>query len=225
MTERGTSVSTRIGAYGTWASDWTMRRWISVAVVSSSTPGEAAQAVAQLLRRDVGDLRRLALEARRAQRALGHPLAPGRGRLALGVGKSGGADLDDDRPAVGDDRLAVAVDDVAARGLDALLADLVVVRLGEVLVAGEDLQVPEPEEDDREERERDPAQEGDPPGELGADRRAAISDGIDHEREVRLDPCVRRPCCSGESAAEEDWRRRPRGCWGSERESQRRAIA
>ena len=112
-----------------------------------------------------------------------------------------------------------------ARGLDALLADLVVVRLGEVLVAGEHLQVPEPEEDDREERERDPAQEGDPPGELGADRRATISDGIDHESEVRLDPCVRRPCCSGESAAEEDWRRRPRGCWGSERESQRRAMA
>ena len=215
MTDRGTSVSTRIGAYGTWASDWTMRRWISVAVVPSSTPASR---------------RSRSRSSCVGMGALRHALAPRRRRLALGLGQAGGADLDDDRAAVRHDRLAVAVDDVPARRLDALLADLVVVRLGEVLVAGEDLQVPEPEEDDREQDERDPPEHGDTPGELGADGRAAVSGGIDHDGEVRLEPgrspwWERRPCCSGESAADDAWRRRPRGCCGSERDSQRRAIA
>ena len=48
--------------------------------------------------------------------------------------------------------------DAAARRLDADLADPVVVRLRDVLVAAEDLEVPEAEEDDREQDERDAAQ-------------------------------------------------------------------
>ena len=51
--------------------------------------------------------------------------------------------------------LAVAVEDVAARRLHADLADAVVVRLRPVLVAGEDLHVPEAEEEHGEDRDRE----------------------------------------------------------------------
>ena len=215
MTERGTSVSTRIGAYGTWASDWMMRRWISVAVVSSSTPASRRRRSRSSCVGMSGIFVGSPLKpvGRRERSVIRWPQVAASLALAPRAGRAGLISTTIARRLV-TISLAVAVDDVAARRLDALLADLVVVRLGEVLVAGEHLQVPEPEEDDREERERDPAQDGDPPGELGADRRPPLSDRIDHESEVRRDPCVRRPCCSGESAAEDGWRRRRRGCCG-----------
>jgi hypothetical protein len=55
-----------------------------------------------------------------------------------------GAHFDGELGAVRHHHLAIAIEDVAARGLHADLADPVVVRLGPVLVAGEDLDVPEP---------------------------------------------------------------------------------
>jgi hypothetical protein len=47
-------------------------------------------------------------------------------------------------------------------------------RLGDVLLARQDLQEPQAEEDDRERDERDAAQHGHPQGHLGRDRRAAF---------------------------------------------------
>jgi hypothetical protein len=91
-------------------------------------------------------------------------------------------DLQDRRLAVLDQHLAVAVDDRAAGRLDALDAHPVVLRLLEVLVAGEHLQVPEAEEDDREQDERDPAEHGDADRQLRRDGRAAVSDRVDHAR-------------------------------------------
>ena len=82
------------------------------------------------------------------------------------LGQLVGHDLDRLALAVVDEDVAVAVDDLAARRLDLDLADAVVVRLGQVLVAGQDLQVPEAEEDDPEDHERDAADDRDAQREL-----------------------------------------------------------
>ena len=84
-----------------------------------------------------------------------------------------GIELDHGRDAVLDERLAVAVEHRAARRLDAQLAHAVVARLAQVLVAGEHLQVPEAEEHDAEQREREHAEDGHAQGELRGDGRHA----------------------------------------------------
>ena len=71
-------------------------------------------------------------------------------------------DLDRQLGAVRHQDLAVPVEDVPPRRLDADLADAVVVRLGEVLVALKDLDVPEPEEQDGEDCDREPSEDRDP---------------------------------------------------------------
>ena len=82
------------------------------------------------------------------------------------------------RLAVVDEHRPGAVDDLAARRLDAHVARAVLARLDEVLVAAEHLEEPEAEEDDREQRERDPAEDGDAQRELRGDRRAPVLDAL-----------------------------------------------
>ena len=62
---------------------------------------------------------------------------------------------------VRDDRATVAVEDRPARRLDAHEPELVVLRRVQVLVAGEHLKRPEPQEEDREHDQRDPAEDAD----------------------------------------------------------------
>ena len=83
-------------------------------------------------------------------------------------------DLEGEAGAVADQDVAVAVDDLPARRADAQLAGAVVVGVGQVLVAGEHLQVPEAEEDHGEEGESEAAEHGDPQGEARAHLRAAV---------------------------------------------------
>ena len=66
-----------------------------------------------------------------------------------------------------DDRLPVAVEDRPARRLDPDRPELVSLRGGEIRVAGEDLERPEPEEEHREDRERNDAEDADPKREPG----------------------------------------------------------
>ena len=105
-------------------------------------------------------------------------------QVALVLGQLGGIELDDDREPVGDDDVAVAVDDLAARRLDAQLAHAVDGRLREELVARQHLQVPEAEEDDREQRERDAAEDRHAQRELRRDRGAAVAGGLHHQRRI-----------------------------------------
>ena len=99
-----------------------------------------------------------------AQRHLGEAPEP----LQLGpflgwvFGQLLGVELERQAGAVVDQDVAVAVEDVAARGDLFVLASAVVLGLGQVLGAGEHLQVPEPEEEHGEERDRDAAENGDP---------------------------------------------------------------
>jgi hypothetical protein len=83
-------------------------------------------------------------------------------------------DLEGEAGAVADEHVAVAVDDVPTRRPDPHLTGAVVVGIGQVLVAGEHLQVPEAEEDHGEEGEREAAEHGDPQGEARAHLRAAV---------------------------------------------------
>jgi hypothetical protein len=132
-----------------------------------------------------GDLRdrlRLALVALRPGIALAGLLAPGGGEVALLVGQRRRVELDDDRTAVAHDDLAAAVDDLAARRLDAQLAYAVDRRLGEELVARQHLQVPEAKEDDREQREGDAAEDRHAQRELRGDRGPAVVGGLHHHR-------------------------------------------
>ena len=82
-------------------------------------------------------------------------LGPLLGRV---LGQFLGVELERQAGAVVDQDVAVAVEDVAARGDHFELAGAVVLRLGQVLVAGEHLQVPEPEEEHREEGDGDAAE-------------------------------------------------------------------
>jgi hypothetical protein len=85
-----------------------------------------------------------------------------------------GRDLDRVAGPIAHEQAPVAVDDLAARRLDVDLAHAVVVGLGQVAVPGEDLQVPEAEEDDAEHHERGAADDGDADRELRGDRRPAV---------------------------------------------------
>ncbi len=88
-----------------------------------------------------------------------HPVAPLLRQVA-------DPDLDGGSRDVGDDRVAVSVEDRAARRLDADRPDLVVLGRGEVGVAGEHLQRPEPEEEEAEDAERERAEDAHPKREL-----------------------------------------------------------
>ena len=77
--------------------------------------------------------------------------------------------------AVVDQDLAGAVDDPPARRLDVDVAHAVVVRFRAVAVAGEDLEVPQPEEDDPEQNEGDAADDRHAKGELRRDGRASLA--------------------------------------------------
>ena len=155
-------------------------------------PREALEAGLEVRRGRRRDRDQRALLALGPARARGHLLAPRRGRVALGGGQALGIELDHRGGAVLDEHVAVAVEDVAARRLHAQLAHAVVARLLEVLVAGEHLQVPQAEEDDREEHEGDAAEHRHAQRELRRDRRAALvdGDGIDHARESGERPPV-----------------------------------
>jgi hypothetical protein len=148
-------------------------------------PREAREALGEVRRGRWRDRDQRPLPALRPARARGDVLAPRRGGVALGGRQALRIDLHDRGGAVLDEHVAVAVEDVAPRRLDAQLAHAVVARLLQVLVAREHLQVPQAEEDDREEHEGDPAQHGDAQGELRRDRRPALVEGggIDHARE------------------------------------------
>ena len=105
-------------------------------------------------------------------------------RIRLGdhrVRERAGDDLHDRRDPRLDQHAAVAVDDVAARRLDPDLADAVLARLGDVVLARQHLQEPQAEEDDREQHEREAAEHGDAHRELRRDRRAALLDGRRHQ--------------------------------------------
>jgi hypothetical protein len=101
-------------------------------------------------------------------------LAVGLGGAQLAVGQRGRRDLDHRRLLGLHERRVVAVDDVAAGRLDAHLAHPVLARLADVVLAREDLQEPQAEEDDREQHEREAAQHRHADGELRRDRRPAL---------------------------------------------------
>ena len=79
------------------------------------------------------------------------------------------ADRDRVAGAVVHQHVAVAVHDLAPRGLDQDVPNLVVAGLGEVVVTRQDLQVPEPEEDDGEQNQCDAAEYRHPQRELRRD--------------------------------------------------------
>jgi hypothetical protein len=92
----------------------------------------------------------------------------------------GGHELHHLRPLGLDQLDVVAVHDVPARCLDALLAHAVLAGDRDVILAREHLQEPQTEEHDREQHERDPAQHGHPPRQLGRDRPDALFDSLWH---------------------------------------------
>ena len=119
------------------------------------------------------------------------------GAVAVGGLQHGGRqlardDLHDRRDAGRDELAAVAVHDVAARRLDADLAHAVLARLADVLLARQDLQEPQPEEDDREQHEREAAEDGDAHRELRRDGGAPFFEGRrqGYARESGLRPPV-----------------------------------
>ena len=125
-----------------------------------------ADLVANLVRAQAGDL----ADAREQPRA------------SLGVLRQVGLlDLQLERGAVVDQDLAAAVEHLAARRLHGELADLVVLGLREVVVAGEHLQVPEAQEDDHERHQADPAEDRDPQREPLRHRRPAPVGAHHHE--------------------------------------------
>ena len=79
--------------------------------------------------------------------------------LLLRVRQIGGLELERQRGAVVDQNVSAAIQDLAAWGLHRDLANLVVPRLLQVLLAREHLQVPQPEEDDREHDQREAAED------------------------------------------------------------------
>ena len=176
--------------------------------LAALAPGEAAAA-----------LERAQLGGRRQAILLGlrDPLAVDLGGLQLGVGQRGRGDLDDRRLLGLHERRVVAVDDVAARRLDADLAHAVLARLADVVLAGEHLQEPQAEEDDREQHEREAAQDGDADGHLGRDRRAALLRGRRHAGQA-FDSGLRPPVVYAR-------RRRRRGSSGRKGSSTRRVRA
>ncbi len=128
-------------------------------------------------------------------------------------------DLHRERAVAVDQHVAAAVEDLAARSGDGDLAHPVVGGLCQVLVARQDLQEPQAEEDDREHRQRDAADDRHPQRELRGQRRTALLGRrrcSDH-RPLRL--IVPRRCdglCSGDRPpVVYARRRRRRGSSGS----------
>ena len=116
----------------------------------------------------------LALDPLRAHAE--HPRqAPVHGR-AFGrrLGQLVACHLDGVRQAVVDDHPALAVDDLAPRGLHLDAAQLVVVGLGLVLVAREHLQIPQAEEHERERHEGNTADDRHPQRERRRERGAVV---------------------------------------------------
>jgi len=100
----------------------------------------------------------------------------------------GGRDLDGYRSPAGDQDSAVTVPDLAAGGRDRDVADSVPFRLGEVLVPGENLEEPEPEEDDREHRQREAAEHRGPERELWGQWWATVLRGLNHREDRGIGP-------------------------------------
>ena len=141
---------------------------------------------AQPRRGDRGHGRAGAAGPARRVRPAGDLLAPRQRVRALGLGELLRVELDDGGDFVLDQHAAVAVDDLPARGGDALGPRLVVAGLGQVLVAREDLQVPEAEEDDAEDRERHEAEHGHAQRQRRADRGAPVLGArVDHPERSR----------------------------------------
>ena len=111
-----------------------------------------------------------------AQRHLGEVAEAGQLLAFCGrvLGQFGGVQLQRQAGPVVNQDIAVAVEDVAARGDHFVLAGAVVLGLGQVLGAGENLQVPEPEEEDGEEGDGDAAEDGDPQREAAAGAGAIV---------------------------------------------------
>ena len=106
----------------------------------------------------------------------------------------GGHDLHGVGRAAADDRLARAIEDLPARGGNRQWPHVVGVGLLHVLFAGEHLQEPQAEEDDREHHQRQAAQHRDPQRQLRGDRRRGVA-GPDIARPDALD---RRCSCARE---------------------------
>ena len=95
----------------------------------------------------------------------------GRALVGAGLRQVARLDVEGELGLVGDQDLAVAVDDVAPRRLDPHLPDAVVVRLLAEVVAREHLEVPEAQEDDGEDRHGDAHQHRRPARKRGRARR------------------------------------------------------
>ncbi len=106
------------------------------------------------------------------QRHVDQLAEPGQHRLFLPrvARQFRGVDLEGEAGAVVDQRAAVAVEDGTAGSQHAELAGAVVLGLRQVLLAGEHLQVPEPEEENREEDDGDSAHDPRPQRQPGASR-------------------------------------------------------
>jgi hypothetical protein len=116
-----------------------------------------------------------------------------RSRAAFG-GQRRGRDLHRVGGAARHDRAAAAIEDFPARRRDRQVAYAVHVGLVDVLFAGEDLQVPEPEEDHAEHHHRDAPEDRHPQRQLRrhGHARVARADSLDraHGRESGLSPPV-----------------------------------
>ena len=92
----------------------------------------------------------------------------------------GGRDLNLERALAVDQDVAGAVEDLAPGRRDPDLPGAVDLRLGQILVAGEDLQEPQTEEDDREQGEREAPDDSDAYRELRRERRSAFFRQLSH---------------------------------------------
>ena len=92
----------------------------------------------------------------------------------------GRRDLNRDRTLRVDQDAAVAIEDLPARRGHVDVPDPVDARLRQVLVAGQDLEEPQPEEDDREHRQREAAEDRHAHRELRRQRRTPRIRGLDH---------------------------------------------
>ena len=100
--------------------------------------------------------------------------------FGAGAGQVGRRELHRDRRLGIHEDVAVAVEDLAPRGRDRQRPHPVDARLRQVLIAGQHLEEPQAEEDDREHRERDAADDRHAQRELRRQGRTSIFRGLDH---------------------------------------------
>ena len=112
--------------------------------------------------------------------------------LALRPRQLGRLELERQRGPVGDERLSVAIQDLAARRPHRDLADLVVLGRLRVLVPGQHLEVPEAEEDDREHHQRQAAEDRHAKRELRR-HQGSLPLAEHHGRETPAARLMRRP--------------------------------